>query len=96
MDFHNNAWDEATRLQLEAIARRGRDCFGESLFITPTVSYDRVLSCLAEKPMRARQIAVRTQADREAIDTALDSLVSMHQVWRDEEHFFHLCKVRIH
>ncbi len=90
VDFRSNAWDEATRIALEKIAQGGVDCFGGRLDYERPIDHDRVLSCLSQSPMRLRQIAVRCQAKRDAMQDVLDTLLRWGRVQRDEEAFYSL------
>lgn len=91
MNFNCAAFDEATRLELEKIARRGTNCFGEPLHgYSHGPSYSKILKVLAETPMRVRQIAVRLQARRQAVQEACEDLLRSGQLCRDEEHFYSL------
>lgn len=77
--FHSEAFDPATRVALAQIMSKGKDCFGETISLHRSVEPDCVLRCLSEKPMRVRQIAVRTQTHRDAVAAACETLLRTHQ-----------------
>jgi len=90
------AWDDATEQELQKIRRQRFDKFGDEMHVKPVISYERVLCCVAEKPMRARQIAVRTHTRRSAIEEACADLVSHGRLLVDEERFFSIRQPEIH
>ncbi len=94
--FNSEAFDPATQAALAQIVAKGVDCFGESIRLHRSVEPNDVLRCLAEGPMRVRQIAVRTQTHRDAVAAACETLLRTHQIWRDEEAFLFLNTPAVH
>lgn len=94
--LNSEAFDAATQAALAKLVAKGVDCFGETIVLRRSIEPDCVLRCLAERPMRVRQIAVRTQTHRDAVAAACETLLRTHQIKRDEEAFLFLNPPELH
>ncbi len=79
------AFDPDTQARLRELAKRPVDVFGEAIDLK--AKDEPILACLAQRPMRAAQIAARLRVRRWELSMAIESLIVRGLIVRDAEAF---------
>lgn len=84
------AFDPATQAALRALSQRPVDVFGEAILLK--TKDEPILACLAQRPMRAAQIAARLRVRRWELSMAIESMIVRGVISRDAEAFLDLVR----